>query len=195
MTVIVTDASAIVELLRRAGSGDHIAEHLRSSTAVAPAHIDTEVLSALGQLERGGFTSDHAVESAISHPVRLPVERVPIRPLLHRAWQLRQNVALRDGLYGQLRVPGARAPSSLPSCAGRRPSSRSSRLFWTVSGLWWPHGGCLPPRRNRPHEVLERRHGHRPHHIRVESGSAANGLGRFSRWDARCCSTIRQNHR
>ncbi len=99
MTAIVTDASAIVELLRQAGSGDRIAERVHGSTAVAPAHLDAEVLSALGRLERGGFASDHAVESAISHLVRLPVERVPIRPLLHRAWQLRGNVALRDGLY------------------------------------------------------------------------------------------------
>lgn len=99
MTVIVTDASAIVELLRRAGAGDRIAERLRGSIAVAPAHLDAEVLSALGRLERGGFASGRAVESAISHLVRLPVERVPIRPLLHRAWQLRDNVSLRDGLY------------------------------------------------------------------------------------------------
>lgn len=99
MTVIVTDASAIVELLRRAGSGDRVADHLRGSTAVAPAHLDTEVLSALGRLERGRFASDHAVESAIAHLVRLPVQRVPIRPLLHRAWQLRQNLTLGDALY------------------------------------------------------------------------------------------------
>ncbi len=99
MTVIVTDASAIVELLRQAGTGDRIAQRVYGSTAIAPAHLDAEVLSALGRLERGGFASDNAVNRAISHLERLPVERIPIRPLLHRAWQLRQNVALRDGLY------------------------------------------------------------------------------------------------
>lgn len=30
---------------------------------------------------------------------RLPVERYPITPLVRRAWALRDNIALRDGLY------------------------------------------------------------------------------------------------
>lgn len=99
MTVIVTDTSAIVELLRQAGTGDRIAQRMHGSTAIAPAHLDADVLSALGRLERGGFVSDHAVKNAISYLERLPVERIPIRPLLDRAWQLRQTLALRDGLY------------------------------------------------------------------------------------------------
>ncbi|MEX0592912.1 MAG: type II toxin-antitoxin system VapC family toxin [Nitriliruptoraceae bacterium] len=99
MTIVVTDASAIVELLRRDGSGDLVAEHLRGSTAVAPAHLDAEVLSALGRLERGGFATNQAVEKSLAQLVRLPIERIPIRPLLARAWQLRQNIALRDGVY------------------------------------------------------------------------------------------------
>jgi len=53
----------------------------------------------MGRLERGGFATNRAVEQALAQLVRLPIERIPIQPLLDRAWQLRQNVALRDGLY------------------------------------------------------------------------------------------------
>lgn len=30
---------------------------------------------------------------------RLPLERYPLAPLVRRAWALRENIALRDGLY------------------------------------------------------------------------------------------------
>jgi predicted nucleic acid-binding protein len=39
------------------------------------------------------------VTLALDRLVRLPVERLPIAPLIQRAWELRGNVALRGGLY------------------------------------------------------------------------------------------------
>ncbi len=97
--LLVVDASAVVEVLRRSVRGDAVATAMRGATLAAPAHLDAEVLSALGRLERAGVTDAAAIDQAVARLVRLPVERYPITPLLQRAWALRHNVALRDGLY------------------------------------------------------------------------------------------------
>lgn len=65
----------------------------------APAHLDAEVLSALGRLARAGKVSELAVERSLQQLARLPVTRYALPPLLRRAWSLRDNIALRDGLY------------------------------------------------------------------------------------------------
>lgn len=96
---LVVDASAVVEVLRCSGLGDAVASAMRGATLAAPAHLDAEVLSALGRLERAGATDATAVDRALARLVRLPVERYPIAPLVRRAWALRDNIALRDGLY------------------------------------------------------------------------------------------------
>jgi predicted nucleic acid-binding protein len=97
--LLVVDASVVVEVLRRSQLGDAVATTLRGATLTAPAHLDAEVLSALGRLVRAGDTEPAMVGQALDRLVRLPVERYPIAPLVRRAWALRQNIALRDGLY------------------------------------------------------------------------------------------------
>jgi predicted nucleic acid-binding protein len=97
--LFVVDASAVVEVLRRSHRGDAVAARMRGATLAAPAHIDAEVLSALGRLVRAGDAEAAMVTRALDRLVRLPVERLPIAPLLRRAWELRDNIALRDGLY------------------------------------------------------------------------------------------------
>lgn len=96
---LVVDASAVVEVLRRSELGDAVAGAMRGATLAAPAHLDAEVLSALGRLERAGATDGTAVDRGLVRLVRLPVERYPIAPLVRRAWALRDSIALRDGLY------------------------------------------------------------------------------------------------
>ena len=97
--LFVVDASVVVEVLRRSDRGDAVAARMRGSTLAAPAHLDAEVLSALGRLVRAGVADASGVTQTIDRLVRLPVERFPIAPLLQRAWELRGNIALRDGLY------------------------------------------------------------------------------------------------
>ena len=65
----------------------------------APAHLDAEVLSAIGRLARAGVVPHAGVERALDRLTRFPVQRYPLAPLLRRAWSLRENIALRDGLY------------------------------------------------------------------------------------------------
>jgi predicted nucleic acid-binding protein len=97
--VLVVDASAVVEVLRRSQRGDAVAARMRGAALATPAHLDAEVLSALGRLERAGEAAPAEVTLALDRLVRLPAERLPVVRLLQRAWELRANIALRDGLY------------------------------------------------------------------------------------------------
>lgn len=97
--LLVVDASVVVEVLRRSTLGDAVAATMRGAILAAPAHLDAEVLSGLGRLVRTGDAEAAMVDRALDRLVRLPVARYPIAPLVQRAWALRENVALRDGLY------------------------------------------------------------------------------------------------
>lgn len=97
--LLVVDASVVVEVLRRSERGDAVASAMRGATLAAPAHVDAEVLSALGRLVRAGEAEPARAARALEHLARLPVERYPIAPLVQRAWAVRDNIALRDGLY------------------------------------------------------------------------------------------------
>lgn len=89
----------MVEVLRRTDLGQRVADAMRGAGVGAPAHLDAEVLSAVGRLARAGLVTDAAVANALARMRQLPVQRYPLPPLLQRAWSLRQNIALRDGLY------------------------------------------------------------------------------------------------
>jgi len=96
---IVVDASAAVELLRQTPAGQHAGEALRGTVAVAPAHLDAEVLSALARLVRAHGLASSFVEPALIALTRAPITRYPLPPLLLEAWALRANIAQRDALY------------------------------------------------------------------------------------------------
>lgn len=123
MTTLVVDASAIVELLRRTSAGKSSASALQGVTAVAPAHVDAEVFSALARLARGDPTEAPMVRPRLRELHRSPIVRYTCAPLLETAWTLRDNVSARDALYvalaRRLRAPLltadaklARAPAS-----------------------------------------------------------------------------------
>ena len=97
--LVVVDASVVVEVLRRSHHGDAVAARMRGTTLAAPAHLDAEVLFALGRLARAGEAGPARVTWALDRLVRLPVERFPLAPLVQRAWELRESIALRDGIY------------------------------------------------------------------------------------------------
>jgi len=72
---------------------------LNGSAAAAPAHLDAEVLSALGRLSRAGEVEADDVPPMLTVLARIPLLRYPLPPLLAAAWRLRANLALRDALY------------------------------------------------------------------------------------------------
>jgi predicted nucleic acid-binding protein len=90
---VVLDASAVVDLLVNGRPLPHPA------ALASPAHLDAEVLSALGRLHRDGALSAFDVEEMLEDLAALSVERVPIQALTAIAFALRHNVSLRDGLY------------------------------------------------------------------------------------------------
>lgn len=69
---------------------------------LAPAHIDAEVLSALGRLQRAGGLSEAEVEERLELLAGSPVERQPLAPLLDGAWARWHNLRLVDALYVEL---------------------------------------------------------------------------------------------
>lgn len=75
----------------------------------APAHVDLEVLSALGRLGRGGMLAGSDVETGLMRLARAPIRRhLPVN-LIRGAWQRRANIRLADAVYvelsDQLKVP------------------------------------------------------------------------------------------
>lgn len=96
---LAVDASGVVEVLRGGDLGGRVATAMRGTQLVAPAHLDAEVLSALGRLVRAAEVHPQTVDRALRQLVRMPIQRYRLPPLLRRAWALRQNIALRDGLY------------------------------------------------------------------------------------------------
>jgi predicted nucleic acid-binding protein len=97
--VLVADASALVEVLRNTEVGARVSGAMRGAVLAAPAHVDAEVLSALGRLVRARSATASEVDRALERMVDLPMRRYPLPPLLRRAWGLRGNIALADGLY------------------------------------------------------------------------------------------------
>lgn len=91
--VVVVHASAIVDTLVN-GTPD-----LSGLVVVAPVHLDAEVLSALGRLQRRGDLSAGQVEEMLDDLAAMPVQRVGLPTLVASAFDLRGAVALRDALY------------------------------------------------------------------------------------------------
>jgi predicted nucleic acid-binding protein len=103
--VVVLDASALIELLLATSTGERVAKRLRDARAViAPAHVDAEVLSALGRLARSAQISDEVVAACLGDLADMPMTRVPLPGLLADAWAMKANVSLRDALYAVVAV-------------------------------------------------------------------------------------------
>lgn len=98
MSIAVVDAATVVDLLCNLPAADRFRGALASATAVAaPAHLDAEVLSALGRLERAGQLTRAA--ERVEALAAFGAKRWPLRPLLAPAWALVDRIATRDALY------------------------------------------------------------------------------------------------
>jgi predicted nucleic acid-binding protein len=99
---VVVDASVLVDLL--AGTEVAPAARARLAHAVlhAPAHLDAEVLSALGRLQRAGELAAGDVDAGLAHLAALPVTRHDLPNLLAGAWARRADLRLLDALYVEL---------------------------------------------------------------------------------------------
>ena len=104
MAELVVDASALVDLLLDNELGGAVRRRIAGHGLHAPAHIDAEVLSALGRLHRAGELEAGSVESKLHELVAAPIERHPTTDLLLGTWARRHQLRLVDALYVQLAV-------------------------------------------------------------------------------------------
>ena len=99
---LVLDASAVVEALLGTDLGVRIRERMRGHLLHAPAHLDAEVLSALGRLHRAGDLDESIVTAALDELSAAPIRRHPLASLLSGAWARRESQQLVDALYVEL---------------------------------------------------------------------------------------------
>lgn len=98
MSIAVVDAAMVVDLICDLPAAEPFRGALVSADAVAvPAHLDAEVLSAFGRLERAGQLTlgPDRVEALAA----FGATRWPLQPLLSPAWALVDRIATRDALY------------------------------------------------------------------------------------------------
>ena len=96
------DASVVVEALIGTDLGGEVRARMRGCRLHAPAHLDAEVLSALGRLYRAGDLRRSAVAAALTELAGAPIRRHPLASLLSGAWRRHENHRLVDALYIEL---------------------------------------------------------------------------------------------
>ena len=104
MAEVVVDASAMVDLLLDNELGGAVRQRLAGHALHAPAHLDAEVLSALGRLHRAGDLEAEDVEARLHDLVAAPIQRHNVDDVLIGAWSRRHQLRLVDALYVQLAV-------------------------------------------------------------------------------------------
>jgi predicted nucleic acid-binding protein len=97
---------SLVEDVRRAAV---VARLVAGDALYAPAHVDAEVVSAVRGLARSNPTVERVAPAALRHLAVLPLQRVPLAPLLSRMWELRADVTAYDAAYVAL-AEGLAAP-------------------------------------------------------------------------------------
>lgn len=102
MAEVVIDASALVDLLLRNDLGAAVHHRIAGHVLHAPAHIDAEVLSALGRLNRDGDLTEDRVELMVRDLAKAPVQRHSLAELLSGTWSRRHQLRLVDAFYVEL---------------------------------------------------------------------------------------------
>ena len=102
MAEAVLDASALVDLLIADQRGLAVRRRIQEEQLHAPAHIDAEVLSALGRLYRSGGLSAQRVSVVLAELAAAPIVRHPLPDLLAGTWARRERVRLVDAVYLEL---------------------------------------------------------------------------------------------
>lgn len=100
--LVVIDASVLVDLLVGTDYAAPAKKRLVGTVVHAPAHMDAEVLSALGRLQRAEVLTTAGVDDALSALSAIPVTRHSVAELAAGAWARRADLRLTDALYIEL---------------------------------------------------------------------------------------------
>lgn len=98
----MVDASALVDVLAGTAYAAAVSARLEDTVWHAPAHLDAEVLSALGRLSRAGRLQQTDVDERLALLASMPVRRHLLPSLLQGAWAHRADLRLVDALYVEL---------------------------------------------------------------------------------------------
>ena len=98
---MIVDASALTDLVAPTARGAAVGARFAAtrSALCAPDLIEVEVASALRSLERRGELPAAAAEAALGDVRDLGLTYFPSARLLPRAWELRANMTIYDGIY------------------------------------------------------------------------------------------------
>jgi len=98
---VILDASAAVDfVLDNEPSASWVVEQLRAAERIrAPHLIDAEVLAAVRRAVMAGWIPPERGTRALADYAVLRLVRFPHKPLMARAWALRDNVTAADALY------------------------------------------------------------------------------------------------
>lgn len=102
MADVVADASALVDLLLGNELGRAVRRRIAGHALHAPAHVDAEILSALGRLQRADTIEAGDVEAMLHQLAAAPIQRHPVTDLLLGAWGRRRQLRLADAVYVEL---------------------------------------------------------------------------------------------
>src|SRR5205807_2688107 len=95
-SLIVIDASALVELLLAGARSDAIGRAVGEARLLAPDLIHPEVMQCLRRFERAGKLTADRASKALSRLHEGGVSTMPIGPLMRQAWSLRHNLSAYD---------------------------------------------------------------------------------------------------
>lgn len=100
--MIVVDASVVVELVLQTARGRSLARRLlvdEERELHAPHLVGVEAVQALRRLGHEGAVAVPRIEQAVTDLFALGIERHGHEILLPRAWELRDNLTIYDGVY------------------------------------------------------------------------------------------------
>jgi predicted nucleic acid-binding protein len=98
--MLVVDASCVAEVVLAGPDAEPVRERLeRNPDQAAPHLVDAEVLSVIRRAHLRGELDRTAAHQAVDDLGSWPATRVDHRPLLERAWQLRDSLSAPDALY------------------------------------------------------------------------------------------------
>ena len=120
--MIVVDSSAILEVLFRSSVGIEIENIIFSpfENLCAPHLIDLEIAQVLRRYCAFGDISPERAQTALNDFTDMPISRYPHDILLHRIWELRDNITAYDASYVAL---AEALPATLLTCDKRLASA------------------------------------------------------------------------